>query len=169
MIRRDYEEGGTNLALMARWRGWSVDFEWGTENHSTSRTTPDPFDREGWRVSLGWFVVPAKWEIRARYAEIQRLKNPTYQKAVNSGLGIPEVWDGEDWTHGARGQDLGDHRRRQCQDSGLAQQARHRSVASDARVRRGPRMPSSTAKPPPSPKRPTRSTTEFAPWSSWCF
>ncbi len=26
------------------------------------------------------------------------MKNPTYQNAVDSGLGVPEVWDGEDWT-----------------------------------------------------------------------
>jgi len=92
-----YKEGGTNLALMARWRGWSIDFEWARESFDYD-DTPDPFDREGWRLSLGWFVVPAKWEIRARYAGIQRMKNPIYHRAVNSGLGIPEVWDGEDWT-----------------------------------------------------------------------
>ena len=93
----DYKEGGTNLALMARWRGWSVDFEWARESFDYEDSAV-PFDREGWRLSLGWYVVPAQWEIRARYAEIQRMKNPTYQMAVNSGLGIPEVWGGEDWT-----------------------------------------------------------------------
>jgi len=92
-----YDEGGYNLALMGRWRGWSADFEWGTETFDYADFSDD-FEREGWRLSLGWFVVPAKWEIRARYAEIQRLKNPNYLSAVNSGLGIPEVWDGEDWT-----------------------------------------------------------------------
>jgi len=90
-------EDGYNLALLMRWRGWSVDMEWGTENYDFE-AYPGTFDREGWRASLGWFFVPSKWEIRARYAEIQRLKDPTYQKAVDSGLGIPEVWNGEDWT-----------------------------------------------------------------------
>jgi len=92
-----FDESGYNLALLARWRGWSVDFEWGTESYDFE-VFNDDFDREGWRVSLGWYVVPKKWEIRTRYAEIQRMKNPTYQKAVDSGLGIPEVWGGEDWT-----------------------------------------------------------------------
>ena len=92
-----YDEGGYNLAALMRWRGWSVDLEWGTEAFDFA-DFPEDFKREGWRASLGWFVVPAKWEIRARYAEILRLKNPTYLKAVNSGLGIPEVWDGVDWT-----------------------------------------------------------------------
>lgn len=92
-----FDESGYNLALVGRWRGWSVDFEWGTENYDFEAFS-GTFDREGWRVSLGWFFVPSKWEIRARYAEIQRLKNPTYRNAVDSGLGIPEVHDGEGWT-----------------------------------------------------------------------
>ena len=98
----NYDEGGTNLALMARWRGWSADFEWGRESFDYEDSAV-PFNREGWRLSLGWFVVPAKWEIRARYAENQRLKNPTYCAAVNSGLLTPEVWDGEDWTTALEG------------------------------------------------------------------
>ncbi|MCK5376406.1 MAG: hypothetical protein KAJ97_04935 [Acidobacteria bacterium] len=92
-----FDEGGHNLAAMARYRGWSVDIEWGTERSDYDLFAED-FEREGWRASVGWFVVPARWEVRARYAEIQRLRRPTYQSAVDSGLGIPEVWDGEDWT-----------------------------------------------------------------------
>ncbi len=92
-----FEEKGVNLALLARWRGWSVDAEWGTEAYDYE-ALPDGLDREGWRASLGWFVVPARWEVRARYAEIRRLKNPTFQRAMDSQLGVPEVWDGEDWT-----------------------------------------------------------------------
>ena len=57
----------------------------------------DDFERAGWRAALGWYVVPHKLEVRARHAEITRLKDPTYQKTVDSGLGNPEVWDGEDW------------------------------------------------------------------------
>jgi hypothetical protein len=92
-----YDEGGYNLALLARWRGWSVDVEWGTETFDYEEFEYD-FDRDGWRVSFGWFVVPGKWEVRTRYAEIQRLENPTYQKAIDSQLGVPQVWDGEDFT-----------------------------------------------------------------------
>lgn len=91
-----FEESGHNLALLARWRGWSADLEWGTERYDYEDFA-DTFEREGWRASIGWFVVPAKWEVRARYAEIQRLKDPSYRKAVDSGLGVPEVWDGGDW------------------------------------------------------------------------
>jgi len=92
-----FDESGTNLALLARWRGWSVDAEWAAESFDYRAPRAATYDREGWRASLGWFVVPSKWEVRARYAEIQRLKNPTYRRAVDSQLGIPEVWDGSDW------------------------------------------------------------------------
>ena len=92
-----FNEDGYNLAALIRWRGWSLDFEWGVEAYDFASFNDD-FDREGWRISLGWFVVPAKWELRARYAQIQRLKNPSYQNAMNSGLGVAEVWNGEDWT-----------------------------------------------------------------------
>jgi hypothetical protein len=92
-----FEEHGFNLAAMARWRGWSMDLEWGSEFYDYAEFSDD-FERDGWRASLGWFVVPSRWEIRARYAEIRRLKNPSYKNAVDSGLGVPEVWDGEDWT-----------------------------------------------------------------------
>ncbi len=92
-----FDESGYNVAAIARYRGWSVDLEWGTEAYDFDAFTGD-FDREGWRVALGWYVVPRKLELRARHAEITRLKAPTYEKAVDSGLGIPEVWDGEGWT-----------------------------------------------------------------------
>jgi hypothetical protein len=93
----EYHDQGANLALLARWRGWSVDAEWSAESFEPA-STDDTWEREGWRVSLGWFVVPAKWEVRARYAQIERLDDPTYQRAVDSGLGVPEVAAGEGWT-----------------------------------------------------------------------
>lgn len=92
-----FEESGYNLALLARWRGWSVDMEWATESFDY-REPRATYDRDGWRASLGWFVVPKKWELRTRYAEIERLNDPTYRRAVDSQLGVPQVWDGSDWT-----------------------------------------------------------------------
>ena len=97
-----YDERGYNVAMLARVKGWSVDLEWGTELYDYA-AFDDDFDREGFRASLGWFVIPSKWEIRARYAEIQRLKNPSYRKAVDSGLGVPEVVDGDGGTPALEG------------------------------------------------------------------
>ena len=91
-----FDEGGYNLAFISRYRGWSMALEWGTESYDFD-VFDDDFERAGWRVAVGWYVVPRKLEVRARHAEITRLKDPTYRKAVDSGLGIPEVWDGEDW------------------------------------------------------------------------
>jgi uncharacterized protein YdhG (YjbR/CyaY superfamily) len=91
-----FDEGGYNLALISRYRSWSFDMEWGTESYDFD-VFDDDFERAGWRAAVGWYVVPRKFEVRARYAEITRLKDPTYRKAVDSGLGIPEVWDGDIW------------------------------------------------------------------------
>jgi len=93
----EFDENGANIAVLVRWRGWSADIEWATERYDFA-DFDDDFERVGLRAAFGWFVVPSRWEIRARYAEIQRLKNPTYRAALDSGLGVPEVWDGEDWT-----------------------------------------------------------------------
>ena len=92
-----YDESGYDFAALARYRGWSLDAEWGTETFDFEDFADD-FDREGWLATVGWFVVPGRLEVRARYAEITRMGDPTYQKAIDSGLGVPEVWDGEDWT-----------------------------------------------------------------------
>lgn len=91
-----FDEHGANLAAVARYRGWSVDAEWGTEIFDYT-DFDDDFERQGWRIAIGWFVKPRTIEIRARYATITRLKNPTYQTANDSGLLTPQVWDGNDW------------------------------------------------------------------------
>ena len=90
-------QSGANLALLARWRGWSADVEWGTESFDDDELA-DTFDREGWRASIGWFVVPGAWELRARYAQIERLEDPSHRRALESGLGVPEVRAGDAWT-----------------------------------------------------------------------
>jgi hypothetical protein len=93
---RRFDEGGYNLAAIAHYRGWSVDAEWGTESYDFG-VFEDDFEREGWRVALGWYVVPRKLELRVRRAAIMRLKNPTYETANQSGLGTVQVADGEEW------------------------------------------------------------------------
>jgi hypothetical protein len=91
-----FDECGYNLAATGRYRGWSVDAEWGDESYDFDAFDHN-FDRQGWRVAVGWYVVPRKLEVRIRRAGITRLKDPTYQKANESGLGTPQVWDGEGW------------------------------------------------------------------------
>jgi hypothetical protein len=81
------------------WQGRSTtSLSNGGNNHLVAaRIGYHPWGFVDWRVTMGWDVVPRKLEVRARHAEITRLKDPTYRKAVDSGLGIPEVWDGKDW------------------------------------------------------------------------
>jgi len=91
-----FDETGYNLAAIAHYRGWSLDTEWATSSYDFA-DFDDDFDRAGWRIALGWYVVPSKLELRVRRAGITRLKDPSYQKAVDSGLGVPEVWNGQEW------------------------------------------------------------------------
>ncbi len=92
-----YSEHGWNLAAMLRYRGFSADLEWATEVFDYDLQDND-FERGGWRAEVGWFVLPPKIELRARYAAVDRLRDPTYGAAVASGLGAPEVADGVGWT-----------------------------------------------------------------------
>jgi hypothetical protein len=92
----EYDESGYNMAAMVRYRGWSVDMEWGTESYDYVEFEDD-FNREGWRVALGWFAVPGKLELRVRRAAITRLVNPTWDTANQSGLGTVQVVDGDGW------------------------------------------------------------------------
>lgn len=99
----DFDEGGYNLAAMLRYRGWSVDVEWGTESYDFA-AFDDDFDREGWRVAVGWFVVPKKMELRVRTAAITRLVSPSFRTASESGLGSVQVWGGEEWVPAIEGE-----------------------------------------------------------------
>ena len=92
----EFDEGGYNFAAVAHYRGWSFDAEWGTESYDFDEFADD-FDREGWRIAVGWYVVPRKLELRVRRAAITRLKNPTFQAANESGLGTAQVQEGEGW------------------------------------------------------------------------
>ena len=92
-----FDESGYNLAAIAHYRGWSMDAEWATESYDFADFSDD-FEREGWRVAVGWFVLPQTLELRVRRAAITRMKDPTARKAIDSGLGMPEVKDGDDWT-----------------------------------------------------------------------
>lgn len=91
-----FDERGYNLAATALYRGWSVDAEWGDETYDFD-AFEDNFDRQGWRVAVGWYVVPRKLELRVRRAAIVRLKDPTFQTANESGLGTAQVREGEGW------------------------------------------------------------------------
>jgi len=98
-----FDERGHNFAAVARYRGWSVDAEWGTEAYDYV-DFEDDFERQGWRVAVGWYVVPRTLELRVRRAAITRLRDPNWQTANESGLGTVQVADGEDWAPAIEGE-----------------------------------------------------------------
>jgi hypothetical protein len=98
-----FDESGYNLAAVVRYRGWSVDAEWGTESYDFDNFV-DNFERGGWRVAVGWYVVPRKIEVRVRSAAITRLKDPSWRTANESGLGTVQVEDGEGWAPAIEGE-----------------------------------------------------------------
>jgi hypothetical protein len=85
-----FTEQGYDLAFQSRYRGISFDVEWAVESFDYDLFADD-FEREAWRAQVGTFIVPGKTEVLARYAQIQRLKDPSYQKAVDSGLGVVTI------------------------------------------------------------------------------
>lgn len=89
-----FDERGFDLAMMNRYRGLSLDAEWAVERYDFDQVEED-FERTGWRVQAGYMVVPEKVEVAARYAEIERLRAPTYRTSVDSGLLVARVFDGE--------------------------------------------------------------------------
>jgi len=86
-------DSGTNLALLARGAGASLDLEWGVERYLMRRAEPGQwqFEREGWRASLGYFVVPRRLEVVARSARLERLRHPSREAALRSGLGLARI------------------------------------------------------------------------------
>jgi hypothetical protein len=95
-IAGEFDEGGYNLAVVNRYRGLSVDAEWGVESFDYKDFDGD-FDRRGWRIQAGYMFRPDKFEVVARYAEIERLRPPTYRAAMDSGLEVAELFDGDQW------------------------------------------------------------------------
>jgi len=96
--RGGFHESGYNLAMMNRYRGLSVDAEWGTERFDYD-LYGDDFERKGWRAQAGVMVVPQKVELVARYAEIERLRPASYRAAIDSGLLVARVHDGDEFVN----------------------------------------------------------------------
>jgi hypothetical protein len=88
-----YDEQGYNLAIMNRYRGLSIDAEWGCERFDFDHLDGD-FERTGWRAQAGYFLKPEVFELVMRYAEIERLGDPSHRAAIDSGLGVAEIKDG---------------------------------------------------------------------------
>jgi hypothetical protein len=88
------KDTGYTLSLMARYRGFSLDADYGWEQYDMQDSTvvgDKEFDRNGWRAQVGYFVKPKLVEVVGRYAYVTRLADPTIEATKNSGLGFVKV------------------------------------------------------------------------------
>lgn len=93
----DIRDWGYDLAAVFRWRGLSLDLEYGFENFDMEGRTPDnrdDYDRLGGRVNLGYFLVPKKWEAVFRYGYLERIHDNDSLASLRTGLGLVETRDG---------------------------------------------------------------------------
>lgn len=87
----DIEGTGYNLAALLRYRGFSMDAEYGYDRLEQKRPGGHTWDRFGYRFDMGYFLVPRKFEIVARYAYVERLNENTMEKSLASGLGLISI------------------------------------------------------------------------------
>ena len=87
----DYNGSGYNLAALFRYRGFSADSEYGFERFEQDRSGGDTWDRFAYRLDAGYFIIPKKFEVVARYAYVERLEDNTLAKSLASGLGLVSV------------------------------------------------------------------------------
>jgi hypothetical protein len=88
------KDRGMDVAFMARYRGFSADLEWASENFTLEDTTlvgTNEFDRTGWRAQFGYFIQPRVVELVGRYAEHRRVKDADPISVRNSGLGFARI------------------------------------------------------------------------------
>jgi hypothetical protein len=90
----DTDDQGYDLSFVVHMRGFYAALGWEAETYEMHRDIPaNTFDRGGWRADFGYFVVPKRVEVVTRYARVERLKSPTRDAAIASGLGLVLVRD----------------------------------------------------------------------------
>ncbi len=95
----DIKNYGLDFTLLFRYLGFSADIEWAWEEFiqnpeaSVSGVPLETWDRMGFRLNLGYFFVPKKWEATLKYAYLNRLLNNTAADSIRSGLGLVKFED----------------------------------------------------------------------------
>ena len=99
VVRRphDSENYGFDAAVLFRYLGFSADLEFAWEEFQQDPNGPweETWDRYGFRVNLGYFLVPRKWEVTAKYAYLERLDDNNLYNSLASGLGLVELDNGK--------------------------------------------------------------------------
>ena len=107
----DVENYGFDVALLFRYKGFSADVEGAWEEFiqdpdkgdryvagnyaSTLQADEETWDRWGFRLNLGYFLIPRKWEVTFKYAYLERITDDKLEDAAKCGLGILETDDGK--------------------------------------------------------------------------
>ncbi|OAQ21428.1 hypothetical protein [Thermosulfurimonas dismutans] len=98
----DVENYGFDAALLFRYKGFSADVEWAWEEFiqdpdkgNVGGHDEETWDRMGFRVNLGYFWVPRKWEMTFKYAYLERLTDDKLEDAIKSGVGLLKTKDGK--------------------------------------------------------------------------
>ena len=87
----DIEGSGYDLAALFRYKGFSVDAEYGYDRLEQDRDGGDTWDRFAYRFDAGYFIIPKKFEVVARYAHVERMEDNNVAKSNASGLGLVSV------------------------------------------------------------------------------
>lgn len=93
----DIRDMGYNLAALLRFRGFSVDIEYGFEKFDQLGNTPETggsYDRLGGRINLGYFLVPGTWEVAFKWAYLERIRDNNKRASLYTGLGLVETKQG---------------------------------------------------------------------------
>ncbi|MFA4919078.1 MAG: porin [Thermodesulfovibrionales bacterium] len=87
----DVEGSGYDLAALFRYKGFSLDAEYGYDRLEQDREGGDTWDRFAYRFDAGYFIIPKKFEVVARSAYVERMKDNNVAKSNASGLGLVSV------------------------------------------------------------------------------
>ncbi|MDL1962867.1 MAG: OprO/OprP family phosphate-selective porin [Deltaproteobacteria bacterium] len=90
----DIENYGFSGTLLFRYLGFSSDFEYACEKFIQNGIDSETWRRWGARLNLGYFIVPKKWELTAKLAYVERLRNNDLEDSIKSGLGLVKLNDG---------------------------------------------------------------------------
>lgn len=87
----DVKGSGYDVAAIVRYRGFSADAEYGYDRLEQDREGGNTWDRFAYRFDAGYFLIPKKFEVVARYAYVERVDDNTVEKSLASGLGLVSV------------------------------------------------------------------------------
>ena len=87
----DIHGSGYDLAAAFRYQGFSLDAEYALDRLEQDREGGDTWKRFAYRCDAGYFIIPKKFEIVARYAYVKRMEDNDVAKSNASGLGLVSV------------------------------------------------------------------------------